>query len=87
MDEVTRKRYDKSNDNAEVTPVMLLEACLEDIRAGRTRCNKLLIICVYHDPESLELERYRANVTRLDETGILALAQHRHIRRWLGDDV
>lgn len=87
MDDITRKRLaTKNDDNTQFTVIQVLEQALDDLKSGREKANKMVLLLFDIDPgKSLEVGSYRAGVSRLDEAGMLAFFMHRHIANWRGE--
>lgn len=77
------KRVEKSTDNTKNSVIEVLEFALAELKSGKVTANKMLLLLVQQDPVSFEIESYRAGVTRIEESGMLAIFQHRHLRRWM----
>jgi hypothetical protein len=87
MDEITRKRLELGkDDNTQYSVIDVLEQALADLKSGKEKANKMLLLLVDTDPgKTFEVMSYCAGVSRLDTAGMLAFFQHRHIAHWRGE--
>lgn len=84
MDDLRRARLDRIDDAADISPVDILELAADDIRRGKVDADAVLIIAVKRcEDGSVEFERYRARMNRMEEYGYLGAAQKFTMDKWL----
>lgn len=82
--EFTSKRVSKMKDNAQCTPVELLRHVLYEIESGEISPDCLIILAAQRDGSGWDMATYRANLSREAEIAVLASAQYKAIRDWVG---
>lgn len=82
--EFLRRRFDRSDDNTEVTPEELLEVALDDVRSGRNPFKSLLILYeTPNDDGTFQRGYYAANLDKPNHLSMLEIEKVRLLDDWL----
>lgn len=88
MDDITRKRFaeGKFKDNSEVTPIMCLERALDDLKSGREKATKVVVIFVDDAESHWDWWTYLANISRVELGCLYSMIAWRHFDKWYRND-
>lgn len=73
-DELSRKRMEKERNSKAWTAEDCLEAALEDVRAGRLKADKLIILGHEEHSNGFDTVQYQSGTTYLEYIGMLQFA-------------
>lgn len=62
------------NDNSLITPESALRDALEDLREGKFKCNKMLIICLDDEDDNYCVRHFISNLRCSETLALLARA-------------
>lgn len=83
IDQLAVARARREDDNANTSPVDLLQTIIADIQDGEIEADGVIVVAV-HRPENGDwnTHRYRCGMKRVDEVAFLELARSQTVDDW-----